>query len=106
MLAKVFEDLVVQSKNFDLVCDRQLSLVCFRYTGGNELGEGRDDQLNLFNEKLTSEMTKDTTMGFIVGGKVAGIIYQRFVTGSHTTAEGNVIEFYKYMSEIVSRLEE
>jgi glutamate/tyrosine decarboxylase-like PLP-dependent enzyme len=35
-MTKVFEDLIVASKDFDLVCDRQLSLVCFRYTGGME----------------------------------------------------------------------
>jgi aromatic-L-amino-acid decarboxylase len=70
-LSKVFEDLVQDSKYFSLVCDRQLSLVCFRYTGGNEageLGDERDLELNRLNEKLTEEMTKDTTMGFIVGG--------------------------------------
>lgn len=87
------------------MCERQLSLVCFRYVGKDGERERSLAELNWLNEQLLELLNRDTTKGFIVSAKAAGFIYLRFVVCNHETTKERIKTFYDYICELIPEME-
>ena len=99
-LAEEFENLIIQSKDFEIVTPRTLNLVCFRYKPQNILDE---QQLNNLNESLMQKTNKSGKL-FITHTKLNGKYTLRLVIGQTRVTKSNVLNAWKLINTIVKTI--
>jgi len=99
-LAKEIENLIIQSKDFEMITPRTLNLVCFRYKPQNILDE---DQLNILNESLLQKVNKSGKL-FITHTKLDGKYTLRMVIGQTRVTRSHVMDAWKLINTIVKAI--
>ncbi|KAJ0265500.1 Phenylacetaldehyde synthase [Hirschfeldia incana] len=99
-LAKVFEQLVSQDPNFEVITPQNFSLVCFRMvpTDGND-----EEKCNDRNRELLEAVNSSGKL-FIIHTALSGKIFLRFSIGAPLTEEKHVKEAWKVIQEEASYL--
>ncbi len=93
-LAEEFENLIIQSKDFEMVTPRTLNLVCFRYKPQNIIDE---QQLNYLNESLMQKVNKSGKL-FITHTRLNKKYTLRMVIGQTRVSKSNVMNAWKLIN--------
>ena len=94
-LAKIIEQKVIESPDFELLAPLSFNLVCFRY---HPDGIDNDEELNRINEEILSEIN-NTGKIFLTKTKLNGKTTIRMVTGTTRVNEKFVLEAWNIISE-------
>lgn len=101
-LAKEFEAFVTKHSQFELICKRELSLVCFRLVKDKDGKEIPKDKINKVNERLL-EMIEATNQYHLVSSKIDDKLFIRFVVCNHNTTSQNVQDLWKLFEEFTPK---
>ncbi|MCD4729416.1 MAG: aminotransferase class V-fold PLP-dependent enzyme [Bacteroidales bacterium] len=93
-LARELENLIIQSKDFEMVTPRTLNLVCFRYKPQNILDE---EQLNILNESLMQKTNKSGKL-FITHTKLKGKYTLRLVFGQTRVSKSHLLNAWELIN--------
>jgi glutamate/tyrosine decarboxylase-like PLP-dependent enzyme len=100
LLAEFAQRLLQESGDFEILHQRQLSIVCFRYVPGKNADEETLDRLNL-------DIAEQLRMGgraFISTTRLRGRVALRFCFVNWRTTAGDVEEIVRLLAEIGDRL--
>ena len=98
-LAKVFEDHLKQNSRFELICKRELALVCFRLVKDKDGNRIAEDKINDINKKLLNGIN-DTNRYHLVGSVVQNIHFIRFVICNHNTTREHVEKIWQFIDDL------
>jgi len=102
-IAEQFEAFVKSSDQFELVCQRELSLVCFRMIKNHKGEQLKPSEINQINRKLLQEINKSNEF-HIVGAEVQGIYFLRCAICSHFTTSKHVSDFWSYVRKMSNQV--
>ena len=91
-LARLFEELVANSQDFEIFAKRIVNLVCFRHKRGNK-----------FNEKLLNEINK-TGKAYLSHSKIDDIFFLRFCVGQTYTEKEHVINAWHIIQNCANKI--
>lgn len=97
LLGKLFEEKVNQSENFELVVDRSLNVICFRYIKGDEV------LLNDLNKQLLEKINK-TGKIYLSHTSINGTFVIRYVCGQTNVKEKHINLAWDIISEAAGTL--
>lgn len=98
-LAEYAQALLEQSGDFEILCPRQLSIVCFRYRPARVSGEAELDRINLG----LVEALRATRRVFISSTRLKGRVALRFCFINWRTTAGDVEEAITLLSNLAQK---
>ena len=99
-LANIFEELIKNDKNFEIVAPIPLTTICIRAKNSNL---NSDEELNKFNSKLMDEVNK-TGKVFLSHTIINGKFIIRVVISGLRTTEENVVECYNLLNYMYNKI--
>ncbi len=102
-LAKVFENHVKKNSRFEMICKRELALVCWRLVKDKDGNPIPEDKINDVNKKLLDNINA-TNQYHLVGSVVQNLHFLRFVICNHNTTAEHVEKFWNLIEEISNKL--
>ncbi len=99
-LAEFAQFLLEQAGEFEILCPRQLSIVCFRYRPGKVHEEPELDRINL----ALVEALRATGRAFVSSTRLSGRVALRFCFVNWRTTAGDVVEIVQLLSKLGSAL--
>jgi glutamate/tyrosine decarboxylase-like PLP-dependent enzyme len=102
-LAKEFETLLKQNPQFEMVCKRELSLVCFRLVKDKSGNVIPKDKVNDVNTKLL-ELIEATNKYHLVSSLIKDTIFIRFVICNHNTKSHHVRELWRLFEDNAAKV--
>ncbi|HEV3142834.1 MAG TPA: aminotransferase class V-fold PLP-dependent enzyme [Gemmataceae bacterium] len=100
-LADFAQQTLEQAGDFEIICPRQLSIICFRYRPHD--WRGSDDDLDRLNLQLLEELRK-SGRAFLSSTKLDGRVVVRMCFINWRTTSGDVEEIVALLREIGKRL--
>lgn len=91
-LAKLFEELVANSQDFEIFAKRIVNLVCFRHKRGNK-----------FNEKLLNEIN-NTGKAYLSHSKIDDIFFLRCCVGQTYTEKEHVMNAWHIIQNCANKI--
>ena len=98
-LAKVFENLLKQNPRFEMVCKRELSLICFRLVKDKEGNRIPTEKINEINKKLLDSLN-NTNKYYLVASVIRDIYFLRFVICNHGTTQEHVKKIWHVIEDL------
>ncbi|MDP4115369.1 MAG: pyridoxal-dependent decarboxylase [Bacteroidota bacterium] len=98
-LAKMFEKLIVDSNEFELIAPVPFSTVCFRYNPGNM----NEEQLNSINKKIMDNLNKSGKI-YLSHTKLKEKYVIRLVVAGFYQKQEHIMKAWKLIKETVSNL--
>lgn len=99
-LAQQFESWVLESDDFEMVTDRTINLVCFRY---HPEGKQEQEQLNKINEQLLHDVNS-TGQVYLSHTKLNGVYTLRMVIGQTRVSEKHVQKAWALIRETAGKI--
>jgi glutamate/tyrosine decarboxylase-like PLP-dependent enzyme len=103
-LAELAELLLGQSPHFELLCPRQLSVVCFRYVPRTGPLQAKERHLNQFNLALVNEV-RATERAFLSSTLLGERVALRFCFVNWRTTAGHLEEVVALLTDLGRKLE-
>jgi glutamate/tyrosine decarboxylase-like PLP-dependent enzyme len=103
-LAELAQALLERSPAFEILCPRQLSIVCFRYVpaGWSPRGEREEQQLDRLNLTLIDEL-RATGRAFLSSTRLRGRVALRFCFVNWRTTAADVEEIVQLLEQLGAR---
>ncbi|XP_025828391.1 tyrosine decarboxylase-like [Panicum hallii] len=102
-MAAAFEEMVRADERFEVVVDRQFSLVCFRLRPPPEK-LGGEKAANELNRSLLEEVNATSSGPYMSSAKVGGTYMLRCAVGSTLTEERHVTEAWRVVQDRAAEL--
>ncbi len=102
-LAKEFEKLLEQDSQFEKICKRELSLLCFRIIKDPKGQAIPEDKINEVNKKLL-ESINDSREYHLVGSIVENVYFLRFVVCNHNTTVDHIQKAWADIKKLSSTI--
>jgi glutamate/tyrosine decarboxylase-like PLP-dependent enzyme len=102
-LAELAQALLEQQPEFEILCPRHLSIVCFRFRPSLQVHIS-DEELDRLNLTIIDEL-RATGRAFISSTRLQGRVALRFCFVNWRTTSADVEEVIRLLKEIGTRLE-
>jgi aromatic-L-amino-acid/L-tryptophan decarboxylase len=104
LLADLGQRLLEEAGCFEVLSPRQLSIVCFRYTGAGRDSDDREDRLNALNLELVDAL-RATGRAFLSSTRLGGRVALRFCFVNWRTTTADVEEVVSLLQSLGARLQ-
>jgi glutamate/tyrosine decarboxylase-like PLP-dependent enzyme len=104
-LAQLAQEILLRTPGFEILCPRQLSVVCFRYVppGGKARSDGEERELDRLNLVLI-DAVRATGRAFLSSTRLHGRVALRFCFVNWRTTAADVEEVIRLIADIGERL--
>ena len=99
-LTKLLESFVTSHPRYELVCRREMSILCFRLVKDKNGKRYEDKEIAGINKKFLQNVIKSGEF-YLAGAELSGIFFLRFILNNPSTTEKHIKELWDHMENIL-----